>query len=546
MSHDSPPLTAETIASARGFSGFLEERIGVPFSLCLVNGSESNGETDPPPALITDADLEHMAGAADRRGFALSSCDERQTATVVRVPGISTAQLLAVGVVPTKQTSMLERLVSTTLQLASHQSHLQEKSRELSSCLEQITYDMEEQTWLRTLADQMRLCDVRVTVKSVAVEVLASLQGLIHAESVALFQSGPNPADNHVTWVGPQLVNDQFWRRWLWENDDGKTPPQPRIANGGRVEPPFRASGVSSIVAVPLTSSGRISGWLVAVNRQIQEVGAYSGYEASEMEFGTVEASLMGAAATLIATHSHNVDLLHEQESLVLGVIRSMSRAIDARDPYTRGHSDRVGWYAQLIAGQLGLSIDQRDRIYICGLLHDVGKIGVPDHVLLKPDRLTDEEFGMIKQHPQTGYDIVKNLTQFEDLLPGILYHHESIDGSGYPHGLMGEEIPLQARILAVADAFDAMTSDRPYRKGMSEVKAFGILRERSGIQWDAVAVRAFLQIPIERRQGHRHIESDVQCRVESSIEEKITPATINADVDALLAEVAAECSPQI
>ncbi|MCA9075621.1 MAG: HD-GYP domain-containing protein [Planctomycetaceae bacterium] len=545
MSHDSPTLTAETIDSVRRFAGFLEERIGVPFSLCVVNGSDSGDQTDPPPALITNTDLEHMAGTAERRGFALSSCDERHTTTVVRVPGIPATQMLAVGVVPTKQTSMLERLVSTTLQLALHQSHLHEKSNELNSCLEQLTYDMEEQTWLRMLAEQMRLCDVRVTVKSVAVEVLTSLQGLIYAESVALFRSGSSPADNHVTWVGPQLVNDQFWRRWLWE-EEGTTSPLPKIANGGRVEPPFRASGVNSIVAVPLTSSGRVSGWLVAVNRLTQEAGAYNGFAASEMEFGTVEASLMAAAATLIATHSHNVDLLHEQEALVLGVIRSMSRAIDARDPYTRGHSDRVGWYAQLIAEQMGLPTEQRDRIYICGLLHDVGKIGVPDHILLKPDRLTDAQFDMIKQHPQTGYDIVKNLKQFDDLLPGILHHHEAIDGSGYPRGLMGEEIPLQARILAVADSFDAMTSDRPYRNGMSDVKAFGILREQSGIQWDAGVVRAFLQIPVEKRQGHLRMGTDGPCVVEGSIEEFITPATINADIDSLLAEVAAEHSPII
>ena len=544
MPNGSTTSRATPIELARQFSSFLEERIGVRFSLCSIDEKADDVQTDPPPSLITIADLKHMSGAVERRGYALASCDERHTATVIGVPGVSASHLLAVGVVPTKQTSMLERLVSTALQLSTHQSHLRTKSDELNSCLEQITYDMEEQTWLRALADQMRLCDVRVTVRSLAVKVLTSLQGLIHAESVALFQSGPNPVDNHVTWVGPQLVNDQFWRRWLSEEQNGNEPPRPRIANGGRVEPPFRVSGVHSIVAVPLTSSGRVSGWLVAVNRMTREVGGVSSHESVATEFGTVEASLMGAAATLIATHSHNVDLLREQESLVFGVIRSMSRAIDARDPYTRGHSDRVAWYAQLIADQLGLPPKQTDRIYTCGLLHDVGKIGVPDHVLLKPGKLTDEEFDLIKQHPQIGYDIVRNLDHFQDLLPGILHHHESLDGTGYPHGLIGQQIPLQARILAVADAFDAMTSDRPYREGISEVNAIGILRQRSGIQWDAAAVRAFLQVPIDKRHRQSRVDSDDRCHGEERAEASITPAMINADVEALLAEAATESSP--
>ncbi len=532
--------TVASITAARDFASFLEDRIGVSFSLCAVDRADTARLTDPLPALLTTSDLSGMATVVERRGFALVSCDERQTAVIIQVPGIRSTRVLGVGIVPTKQTSLLERLVTTTLQLASHQTNLQAKSDELDSCLEQITYDMEEQTWLRTLADQMRLCDVRVTVKNLAVEVLTSLQGLIHSEGVALFQSGSNPVDQCVTWVGPQFVNDQFWRRWLWEGVTEDALPRTRIANGSRVDPTFRTSGVNSIIAVPLTSSQRLGGWLVAVNRMVSETGGAHAFDRSEVEFGTVEAGLMGAAATLIATHAHNVDLLHEQEDLVLGVIHSMSRAIDARDPYTRGHSDRVGWYARLIAEQLRLPIQQQERLYICGLLHDVGKIGVPDHVLLKPGKLSDREFELIKQHPQIGYDIVKNLSQFQDLLPGILHHHESMDGSGYPRGLVGESIPLQARILAVADAFDAMSSSRPYREGMSEHKALSILRDRSGVQWDAAAVRAFLQIPEPKRQSHTRALPDIQVNGDLPLRERITPDMINADVEALLAEVGA------
>lgn len=538
MTQLSDPQVKTAADSVLAFAHFLEENLGIPIALCSIDGEHQKNPADQLPALMTCHDLSRAAESAERRGYALFSCDERHTAVAIKVPGVLSTQLLAIGVVPTKQTSMLERLVTVTMKLASHQSHLQKKSDELNSCLEQITYDMEEQTWLRTLADQMRLCDVRITVESLAKEVLTSMKGLICAESVALFQSRGVPDEQSMTWIGPQYVNEPSWRRWLWSNASVESCPRARIANGGRVEPHFRASGVNSIIAVPLMVSNRLRGWLVAVNRMETEAGISLHYQCGQREFGTVEASLMSAAATMIGTHSHNVDLLQQQESLVLGVIQSMSSAIDARDPYTRGHSDRVGWYARLIAEKLELPRQQRERIYICGLLHDIGKIGVPDDVLLKPGKLTDEEFDLIKQHPQIGYDIVRNLQQFQDLLPGILHHHESLDGAGYPHGLVGESIPLQARILAVADAFDAMSSSRPYRQGMSEQKAISILRERSGIQWDAAIVRAFLQIPERLRQGHAEVSTEFRTGTNLLNQERITPDTVNADVEALLSEL--------
>jgi HD-GYP domain-containing protein (c-di-GMP phosphodiesterase class II) len=206
------------------------------------------------------------------------------------------------------------------------------------------------------------------------------------------------------------------------------------------------------------------------------------------------------------------VSLLRGQEELTVGVIRSMSSAIDARDPYTRGHSERVGRFARRIAAAMRLEETEQDRIYLSGLLHDVGKIGIPDHVLLKPGKLTDEEFAIIKQHPEIGARIVESLPQLRDLLPGILHHHESVDGSGYPHGLEGEAIPLQARILAVADTYDAMTSHRPYRPGMPHEKAVEILRSRAGIQWDPQAVQAFLSLSREE------IEREAACEARSDL----------------------------
>ena len=198
----------------------------------------------------------------------------------------------------------------------------------------------------------------------------------------------------------------------------------------------------------------------------------------------------MSTAANLLASHAKNVQFLDAQDALLIGIIRSIVNAIDAKDPYTCGHSDRVANIAKAIAQRVGVDSFECERIYMAGLLHDVGKIGIPDAILSKPGKLTDEEYDIVKKHPEIGYTILKNLGQLQYVLPGVLHHHEAIDGSGYPAGLKGEMIPLVGRILAVADAYDAMTSTRPYRDGMPSEKAESILREGAGKTWDAKFVQ--------------------------------------------------------
>ena len=168
---------------------------------------------------------------------------------------------------------------------------------------------------------------------------------------------------------------------------------------------------------------------------------------------------------------------------------------IETRDPYTRGHSERVARFAERLGQELRLSEEFCKRLNLMGLLHDVGKIGVSDAVLRKPGRLTDEEFAEIRQHPDQAWVILHELESLHYVLPGVEHHHERYDGSGYPDALAGKEIPLAARILSVADAYDAITSDRPYRKGMSQDKAEAILHEGAGTQWDPQVVEAFFRI---------------------------------------------------
>ncbi len=191
-----------------------------------------------------------------------------------------------------------------------------------------------------------------------------------------------------------------------------------------------------------------------------------------------------------------------QQAELFTGFLQSLLSAVDAKDHYTAGHSNRVARISACLGRQLGLLPSERDTLYLAGLLHDIGKIGIDDRVLNKPGRLTTEEFDQIKQHPQLGYDILQSVKELDCVLPIVLYHHEAWDGSGYPHGLEGTNIPQLARIMAVADALDAMSSARPYRRQvLSESKIDTILRQGAGRQWDPEIIDAFFAIGPEIRR---------------------------------------------
>ena len=183
-----------------------------------------------------------------------------------------------------------------------------------------------------------------------------------------------------------------------------------------------------------------------------------------------------------------------ENRELFIGTVRALSAAIDGKDPYTRGHSERVSRFALAIGERLGLSDQELEALRISSLLHDVGKIGIDDSVLKKPSALTDEEFEIMKQHPQKGYKIMSQIPAMRDFLPGMYMHHEMMNGAGYPQGLKGDEIPMQARIVSVADTFDAMTTDRPYQKGMELDAALERIQTFIGMRYDEQVVRALIE----------------------------------------------------
>lgn len=182
-----------------------------------------------------------------------------------------------------------------------------------------------------------------------------------------------------------------------------------------------------------------------------------------------------------------------ENRELFLGTVKALAAAIDGKDPYTRGHSERVSRFSVATAQALGLADEEIEKIRVSALLHDVGKIGIDDRVLKKPSALNDEEFEIMKTHPQKGFKIMSQIPAMRDFLPGMYMHHEMINGQGYPQGLQGEEIPMQARIVSVADTFDAMTTERPYQRAMDLEAALTRLKSFIGTRYDAQVVAAFI-----------------------------------------------------
>lgn len=204
------------------------------------------------------------------------------------------------------------------------------------------------------------------------------------------------------------------------------------------------------------------------------------------------------ATESVLAYGGHtlaNLSMMRQLHDTSLETVRALAHAIDKKDNYTCGHSERVGWLARLTGAALGLPPDELDVLEWAGILHDVGKIGIADAILKKPGQLTAEEYEEIKRHPRLSYEVLKPVARLEPILPAVLHHHEDWDGGGYPDGLRGTDIPLMGRIIRVVDMFDALTSTRSYRKGFDFPKAIELLRKEAGRSLDPQVTRVFLEV---------------------------------------------------
>jgi len=215
-----------------------------------------------------------------------------------------------------------------------------------------------------------------------------------------------------------------------------------------------------------------------------------------------------------------------ENRELFMNSIQMLAGAVDEKDPYTRGHSDRVTKYSVMIAKEMGLPEEFQEIVRVSAQLHDVGKIGIEDRILKKPGALTAEEFEIMKTHTSKGANILRPVAQLKDMIPGIELHHESLDGRGYPHGYKGDEVPLLPRIIAVADTFDALTTNRPYQQAHDSEDALHIIHSISGTRLDPTAVAALEAI---YRRGHIRIPHSVKAAT-ASVASGTTPASVAFD----------------
>jgi len=211
--------------------------------------------------------------------------------------------------------------------------------------------------------------------------------------------------------------------------------------------------------------------------------------------FSTEDITQARQMADQVAVALSNATLIEEMELLSWGTLKALARTVDAKSSWTAGHSTRVTKMALKIGPVLGLSPKKLDDLHRAALLHDIGKVGVPAAILDKPGPLDDEEYGIIKKHPSIGARILEPIASYKEIIPMVLQHHERYDGKGYPGGLSGDEIDIGAKILAVADTFDAVKSDRPYRKGWALERAIDLITEEAGRQFDPDVVDAFLTV---------------------------------------------------
>jgi HD-GYP domain-containing protein (c-di-GMP phosphodiesterase class II) len=402
---------------------------------------------------------------------------------------------------PQAALQMCELLVEKT---SSQQSSTQLK-RQVAEISSHLLNTFEEITLLHRLTEHLSLSKSVVKLCELSVRWLSDV---IPARCVAIkLNSVVDVHDRHAMGddaeQGSMLINhgdcpvdaaefDRFMERL-----GPHVATEPLVLNRSATSSPtWFYPDVRELISVPIREGDHLFGWLLAINH----TGAVD-VTNSEVEFGTVEASLLSSVATILGIHGGNITLYQEQADFFASVVRALTSAIDAKDPYTCGHSDRVARLSVCIARRLGCGDEELDTIYLSGLLHDIGKIGIDDNVLRKPGALTEAELEHIKTHPRLGCKILDGVKQLDKVLPVVMHHHEAWDGGGYPAGLKAEECPKLARIVAVADSIDAMSSDRPYRKGIPDEKLDSILHDGAGKQWDAKVIDAAFQVRDEIRK---------------------------------------------
>lgn len=395
---------------------------------------------------------------------------------------------------------MLVQLVGSFLAEAKAKNQIEMVSTELSQMYEELVL-------LHKLSANMKVTESHFNYLQMACDCLTDI---VSVEGIAVLVE--QQVDDHrqlaiaagaglidIDWHSAAVIHDRLEQ----ELDKGN-----EALLDSEVDSPFRyhwPDNIRNVIAVPLIGKEKapagqagpkghnhnIIGLMVAINR------------IDKADFDSIDAKLFNSVANGCAVFIENGRLFNDLKELFVGSLKALTNSIDAKDPYTRGHSERVAfiskWIAEQVAVAEGLDQEQIHKVYLAGLLHDIGKMGVDEAVLRKQGRLTDEEYARIKEHPAIGAGILGGIKQMHDIVPGVLSHHERCDGKGYPNGLKCEQIPLIAKIISLADCFDAMTSKRTYREALSLEQALEEIKKGLGTQFDEKIGTLFLDSDVYR-----------------------------------------------
>ncbi len=432
-------------------------------------------------------------------GYALSSRDSRPVELILAAldAGWNRTQLNErVGLLPVCDVTLLRRLLIIAGQNFHHSGRTVDLQSEWITMTEKKEDSFEQIQLLHRLTGNLHLAQPR---EQLAEMCLQWLQSLIESRGVVIFLK-QGKTETHFMAQG-RLAFDQSGLTRLVSHFDQHDWSRPLIKNRLHQTPLGQEfPGLKSLLVVAIGDPQNRCGWIVSTNLP------------GDREYGTAEANLISSIATIFGTPLLNTESFDEHDTPLVGFVSSLVSTLDAKDPYTRGHSERVALIARRIGEQLRLESADLEDLYLSGLLHDIGKVVLDHRILSKPGKLTAVELRQMELHPMIGYQILRKLKNLKSILPGVRSHHEFYNGNGYPDKLTGDEIPLMARILAVADSYDAMASDRPYRQALPWNQVQAIFRKGAKQQWDPRVIEAFFAV-----------REDVQRLCES-----YSPATAN------------------
>ncbi len=368
-------------------------------------------------------------------------------------------------------------LASGIVEEAAHKSDLRKLTEELAQCYEELrlVYEINQHVQDHAGQDVNIFQDLlQATAEHMNVDLVAFVRPGDH---LCLYGGTPSQAIHNLDLVLGELSGDLF--RFVHASgesivlNDARDPRRAYILT----DMPYR------VLACPVRNERKADSIVVLLNH------------IHKSPFTNNDRRLAEVVASQLSSLAKSYLLLRNMSQFTGQLAAALVEAVEAKDPYTRGHSERVNVLSMEIGRAMGLPEDDLQDLHWGSLLHDVGKIGIPDAILCKPARLTEDEYTFIKVHPERSYEILRYVDQLKNAMPGVRHHQEMFDGKGYPHGLKGERIPLHARIIAVADTYDSITSSRAYRPGRTHEQAIAEIERVSGSQLDPVMVEAFKQI---------------------------------------------------